>query len=128
MAYQNLSGPGLSMPATTGLSAMRGVTVNSAGKAAYPAAKGDPIIGIITAVEESTAAANPVVTIGRVGDVNFLEAQASTMSVGDAFCIDTSGRAATVAAGNYTCGYIVEGSSGAVGRQLSALVVPVGTT
>jgi hypothetical protein len=55
-------------------------------------------------------------------------APASTLSVGDLVASSSVGRADPPAAGEYTVGRIVNGSSGGAGRVLTIALEPIGTT
>lgn len=119
----------MSLPATTGLSQFRGVIVNASGKAAYPAASGDPIVGVVSGGGTTGSTKSSwAVDVYTVGMVATCEAAGSTLAAGAAVQFDTSGRATALTAGGYRAGVILYGSSGSTDRRVSVLLDMYGTT
>ena len=131
MAYE-VDSPA-SLPASTGLRQYRFVHVNStSGRLRYPSHStvGQPILGVIESegTTGSTRDVNVTVTSAR-GAIVKVEAEASTLSAGNYCSASTVGRAQTSTnAGDYICGYIVAGSSGAANRILTVALVDIGST
>lgn len=121
MAYDH-DGVYLTLSATTGLTKQRFVTVNSAGKAAYPAA-GAVTVGVLTDIDQGTtgSATDQVATI-QVAGVAKVSAPGSTLAVGDSVAATSVGRAKPSTGQNFIQGIVVSGSSGSTGRVLSVLL------
>lgn len=126
MAWENKSGF-YTLPASTGLSQFRFVTVNTSGNLAYPAA-GAPVIGVL--VSSGTTGSTDDRQVGTVQSIGVAKvtAIASTLAVGDTVAASSIGRAVPSSATDYTVGIVVDGSSGGVGRVMSVALIPIGTT
>ena len=124
MAWENHDAI-ITVPATTGLAAFRFVKIDSAGKAAYPAAGIAPIgVSLVSTTGSTRDVAIPVQIVG----VAKVSAPGSTVAKGDIVSASSVGRARALSAGDYAVGYVVDGSSGSTGRILSVLLQNIGTT
>ena len=126
MAYE-VPANGFTLPATTGLTKYRFVTMNTSGKLAYPSL-GAAVVGVINSHGTTASTEDPqYVTVVDRGIVK-VEAGASTQSAGDLVAASSIGRAVASTAGSYVVGRIVAGSSGGAGRIVSVQLLPIGTT
>lgn len=126
MAFENLSGM-VTVPASTGISQFRFVTVNTSGNLAYPAA-GAAALGVL--VSSGTTGSTDDTQVGTVQmhGVASVKATASTLSRGDTVAASSVGFAVPTSAGDYTVGVVVDGTSGGAGRLLTVALLPIGTT
>ena len=126
MSYENLNGlsPFTLPAASTSIGAFEAVTM-SGGNVDHPT-DGAAILGVTRSVDDSTS--NPLAAIYPPGSIAKLKFAASTVSAGDQFAVSTAGLGTAVAAGEYSQGFVVAGSSGGANRVLSVLLSPIGTT
>jgi hypothetical protein len=129
MATENMNGmaPFSLVAASTGLARYRAVTVNSAGKAAYPAL-GAPIAGVLRKGSTHSTRDDQICEIYPIGSIAKMAAGASTMAAGEFVAASSVGYAVAATGGAHRIGQIVAGSSGAAGRVLSVLLGNIGTT
>lgn len=114
---------------STGLRQYRAVTM-SGSKVGKPSA-GAPIVGILvdqgtTGVAASAAARRRVAV--QMAGVAKIEATSSTLKAGAQWATSTAGEAIPVAAGHYSQGFVISGSSGGANRILTVSIQPIGTT
>lgn len=123
MAYE-IPGQMVTLQASTDLSdyQYRFVTVDSNGKAAL-AANGAPVFGVLQNKPSDDQAASIM-----INGLSKVVAHGSTVAVGDLVTSSSVGMAAAAAAGEYTVGRVVLGSSGSTGRVLTIALEPIGTT
>jgi hypothetical protein len=116
MAYDNPD-EFITLPATTGLVQYQFVTVNSAGKAARPAA-GARVLGVLVSSGTNGSTEDRYATIQLTG-VSKAIAKGSTLGVGDTVSASSIGYAKPSTSGGYVIGLVLEGSSGSTGRIIS---------
>lgn len=127
MATETRAVPPMTIPAgSTGLVARRFVTVNTSGKAAYPAA-GAPIEGVTITSSTGSTEDNQALAVLTSPNVARVDSTASTVSVGDLVAASSVGKIRALQAGDYCVGRVVGGSSGGA-RTLSVRLQPIGTT
>ena len=129
MATEKLNGmaPYSLVAASTGLAAYRAVTVNSAGKAAYPTL-GQPIVGVLRTGSTHSTRDDQVCEVYPLGSIAKMNAVGTTIAAGDYVQATSVGRAKATTGGSYRIGQVIAGSSGAAGRILSVLISNIGTT
>ena len=125
MAWNANQGPN-TVDASTGLRQWRFV-VNGASSVAYPAVGVAADGVIVTEGTTGSTASGQTVGVQSYGIVE-IEAVASTVSRGDLVTASSVGHAVAPASGGYVMGRVVLGSSGALNRRLSVLLLPHGTT
>lgn len=112
--------------ASTGLKPRRFMTVNTSGRAQYPAA-GVAVCGASVSGSTGSTMDYQAVSILAYG-IARVEAAGGALKQG-AQCKATSvGRASSLTAGDYAVGFVIDGSTGSTGRVLSVLLYPIGTT
>lgn len=123
MAYE-IPGQLITLPASTNLSAyqFRFVTATAAGEAAL---NGDGLAAI--GVLQNKPGDGEAATI-MVSGVSKVKAAASTAAAGDLIASSSVGLAVVPAAGDYTLGRVLQGTSGSTGRVFTVLLQNIGTT
>jgi hypothetical protein len=124
MAYE-IPGQLITLPASTNMSTyqFRFVTANASKQAALNG-DGLPSMGVL---QNKPTAAGDAATI-MINGVSKVAALASTLAAGDLVASSSVGLAVVPAAGDYTLGRVLEGSSGGTGRILTVLLQNIGTT
>lgn len=122
MAYE-IPGELITLEASTGLSDKQfRFVVATAGKATL-AGNGVPVLGVL----QNKPAAGEGATV-MINGVSKVVAHGSTLAAGDLIASSSVGMVAAAAAGEYTVGRILFGSSGSTGRILTVNLEPIGTT
>lgn len=127
MAFELRSTPPITLPAgSTGLKTRRFVTVNTSGRAAYPA-NGAAVVGVSLTGSTGSTRDYTAMSILAYG-VARVECLGGALKVG-AQCKATSvGKASSLSAGDYAVGMVIDGTTGSSGRVVSVLLLPIGTT
>jgi hypothetical protein len=121
-----IPGQVVTVPASADLSALqfRFMTLDTAGKAAKPVGSTGPIYGVL----QNKPNADGVAASIMVSGISKMRPTASTLGIGDLVASSTAGEPIPVAAGDFTVGRVVRGSSGSTGRIISVQIEPIGTT
>lgn len=134
MAWEHMMGQSpWTAAASTGLRQYRFVAMATDGTVGYPAAD-QPVDGVIRGSEGAgggttgTTNSGQRVSIYPTGSIAMVEAEASTLAVGDLVYSSSVGQASTQNTGAYAVGRVVAGSSGAANRVLSVRLDNIGTT
>lgn len=108
---------------STAVAQFYGASVDATG-VILPATTADvKVIGIAQSGNDSTTAGEAINVM--INGVSKVVAVASTLAAGDAFGLNAAGQAIVLAGNATQKGVIVEGTSGATGRVLTAVINPI---
>lgn len=130
MAYEIIDGPATGQ-ASTGLRQYRAVRMGTNGYLGYPNAStiGQPIDGVIVTEGTTGSTADPQFVGIQTEGIVKMEAESSTLAVGDYVSASSVGRAQTCTnTGDFRIGRVWAGSSGGANRVISVLLSPIGST
>lgn len=119
-----ITGPPFTVTATTGLKRRRFVTVNSAGKLAYPV-NGATVAGVLFA-DSSTGSTEEEGRAVQAYGIAEVEATGSTLAAGALVKSSSVGLVTAWTTGSIGVGQIVYGTSGTTGRVVSVLLKSFG--
>lgn len=112
--------------ASTGLKPRRFVTVNTSGRAQYPA-NGAPATGASVSGSTGSTRDYQAMSILAYG-IARVEALSGALKVGAQCKATSAGYASTLTTGDFAVGFVIDGSTGGTGRVVSVLLYPLGTT